>query len=109
ILTTLGVIIGRDSEIIIYASLQIILLIFGNILSHLAVMKKQDRRQFDRKTILSILVPLIIGIVIFIPLFQLAKIISIQLWAGFRYLVFILASNIGRILQLFEQDESGST
>lgn len=104
ILTTLGVIVIKDSELIIYASIQVISLIFGHIFSHLAVIRKQDRRQFDQKAIASILLPLVIGTIVFVPFFQSGKLILIELWAGFRYLVYILASSVGRIMQLFEHD-----
>lgn len=104
ILTTLGVIIVRDSEIVFYASVLVVILIFGNIFSHLAVINKEERRQFDQKSVAYILGPIIIGTIIFIPFFQSGKFLLLQLWKGFRYLVYLLASSIGRILQLFEQD-----
>lgn len=104
ILTTLGVLIVKDSEIIIYAATLVILLVFGNILSHLAVISKEDRRRFDRRSVAYILGPIILGTLIFIPFFHTGKFLLLKLWAGFRYLVYIFASSIGRVLQLFEQD-----
>jgi len=104
ILATLGVIIVRDSEIVIYASALVILLIFGNIFSHLAVISQEDRRRFDKKSIVYIIGPIVLGTVFFIPFFQSGKMVLLKLWDGFRYLVYILASTLGRILQLFEQD-----
>src|SRR5699024_11374861 len=102
ILATMGVIIVKDSEIVFYASTIIILLIFGNIFSHLAVINKRDRRQFDLKTTLYIIGPLMIGTIILIPFFQSGKFLLLKLWDSFRYLVYVLASNMGHVLQLFE-------
>lgn len=102
ILATMGVIIVKDSEIVFYASTIIILLIFGNIFSHLAVINKRDRRQFDLKTTLYIIGPLMIGTIILIPFFQSGKFLLLKLWDSFRYLVYVLASNMGKVLQLFE-------
>src|SRR5699024_12787241 len=78
------------------------LLIFGNIFSHLAVINKRDRRQFRSKTTLYIIGPLMIGTIILIPFFQSGKFLLLKLWDSFRYLVYVLASNMGKVLQLFE-------
>src|SRR5699024_3416090 len=109
ILTTIGVLIVRDGEIIIYASMQVIGLIFGNIYSHLAVIKREDRRRFDIKTTSYIIIPLFIGTVLLLPLFQSGKFLLFKLWDGFRYAVFIIASLVGNIIRLFEQDRSWSS
>ena len=109
ILTTIGVLIVRDGEIIIYASMQVIGLIFGNIYSHLAVIKREDRRRFDIKTTFYIIIPLFIGTVLLLPLFQSGKFLLFKLWDGFRYAVFIIASLVGNIIRLFEQDRSWSS
>src|SRR5699024_2482846 len=108
ILTTLVVIIVKDSEIIIYASMQMIGLVFGNIYSHLAVMKKEDRRQFNFKSSAYIIVPLLLGTLVFIPIFQSGKFLLSQLWDGFRSIVVLIASVIGQILHLLVQDRSWS-
>lgn len=108
ILTALAIMIVGDSQIIIYACLQVTMLIFGNILSHLAVLNKQDRHVFRWKTSTLILLPLTVGTILFIPLYHSGHLILFKLWDGFSLLIFILASTVGKILQLFENGQDGS-
>ncbi|MFD1038788.1 hypothetical protein ACFQ3N_10350 [Virgibacillus byunsanensis] len=99
------ILLVQDYQIVLYAMMHFILLIFGYISSHLAVIKQEERKQFDRKLWLYILLFFAFGSVVVFPLFDIGRYIFLKVWEGFAYVFTFIASKIGELLKFIEPIE----
>lgn len=87
ILTALVLLIVRDSIVMLYPFLQFIILITGYIGSNLAVVKKEDRKQFDIKLSFYFFGILVASAGIFYLLFSFFRMSFLKVWDGILWII----------------------
>lgn len=80
ILTAFDVLLIDDSRIMLYPFFQFIILVLGYIVSNLAVVNKEDRKQFDKKLSLYFVGLLGLSAGVFYLLFAYARTTVIKIW-----------------------------
>ncbi|OZU88704.1 hypothetical protein CIL03_10470 [Virgibacillus indicus] len=105
VLTALVSLLVRDSRIMIFPFLQIIILITGYISSHLAALKKQERREFDRMLAVYFIGFLGIGALLFFAISDGIRNSVLGIWNGLLHLLGLSLGGISNILSLIEVNE----
>ncbi|WP_088053059.1 hypothetical protein [Virgibacillus dakarensis] len=94
----------NDFQIIIYTFLQFLLLIVGYICSHLTVIKKEERKRFDRKLWLLITGIFTAGTVIIFTLFDTGRYVFLKIGEGLSYIATIVVSKLAFLFQNLDFD-----
>ena len=102
VLSTFSVLMNNDHELIIYVFLLFIVLIFGYISGHLAVIHRDDRKRFDRKFWLYIVSGMVIGTTIIYFSFNTVRFIVSKVWTAISYVIIFVGGNLIRLLQHLE-------
>lgn len=106
LLTMTMFIIVRDTELFVLFLIQIIILLFGYLLSHMLATSNRDQNLIDIKLWLLIAGILTAVTLTVIPLLSFGRVMVIQVWQGF---INLLVYAISQLAAVFPQTEMFST
>lgn len=107
ILTTVVLMTVRDGRVILYPFLQFVILIMGYIGSNLAVVQKEDRKQFDVKLSFYFVGLLAASAGIFYLLFNFLRGGLLKTWDGILILLTGALTGLTKVLSLFTVEKRG--
>ena len=105
VLTALALLIVRDSRIMIFPFLQIIILITGYISSHLAALKKHDRKQFDSRLAVYFAGFLGSSALLFYAISDGIRNTVLGIWNGFLHLLGLSLGGVSNLLSFINVEE----
>lgn len=105
ILTAFVVLLIDDSRIMLYPFFQFIILIFGYIISNLAVVKKENWKHFDKKIPFYFIGLLAMSAGIFYLLFSYARIAVLMAWDVLIALITESLTGVSKLLSFIKVEE----
>lgn len=88
----------NEPQIIIYVYLQFVILIFGYVSSHLFVIKKEERKQFNNKVWAYIVSAFAVGSALFFLLFDYGRLLVMKVMEGIIFLASFVFSKVAHLL-----------
>lgn len=102
-ITLILILIVKDIEIVIYALLLFLILMAGYIISHLVVVEKEKRKQFNHSLWGIIIGSFIIGTIGILFAFDFVRFLIVKVWELIRFLMLALIEFVASIiLPLFD-------
>lgn len=101
ILTAFVMLLVHYGHVMLYPFFQFIVLVFGYIVSNLAVVKQAERKQFDKKLAVYFVGLLALGAGVFYLLFAYARRTALMIWDGILLLITGSLNGLGKLLSLF--------
>lgn len=93
-------IVMKSNEVVIYALLQLFVLITGYIGSNLVAIRKEERRQVDCKLPFYLISFIIVGILLIFPFFHIGRNVLNMIWRGFTYVLILISSQAVRLFEV---------
>lgn len=107
ILTAVNSVLVSDARMMIYPFIQFVILVIGYISSHLAVVEKEERKQFDSKLSLYFVGLLAVSAGLLFVLYDYARYFVLQIWGGILALFTGALGALSKILGLFDIEKKG--
>ncbi|MEC5424992.1 hypothetical protein QGM71_16005 [Virgibacillus sp. C22-A2] len=107
ILTAIISLLVNDTRIMLYPFLQFIILIIGYITSHLAVVHKMDRKQFNNKLPVYFIGVLAVGAGLFYLLFDVTRLAVLATWQGLLNLFGSALGGVANVLSFLDVQQRG--